>query len=56
MLHDFFAFNANAFSNLIYIFTNNLWTLLFLAAAIGTIVLRLKETVDTSVRDEQNII
>ena len=55
MIHDFLAFNANAFRHLVYLFSSNLWMILLLAAMVGTVVLRLKETVDTSVRDEQNI-
>lgn len=56
MLDSFFAFHLNAISNFIYMITSNLWFLLLLFGVIGTIILLLKEEVDTSIREEQNII
>lgn len=50
------AFNINALNNIVYLFINNLWFFLMVAALMGIIVLQLKEEVSTAVRDEQNII
>lgn len=56
MLDSFIAFNINGISNFIYMITSNLWFLLLLVGVVGTIVLLLKEEVDTAIREEQNII
>lgn len=47
MLDSFIAFNINGISNFIYMITSNLWFLLLLVGVVGTIVLLLKEEVDT---------
>lgn len=56
MLDSFLAFNYNAVSYFIYMLTSNFWMFLLLIGMIGTIILQLKEEVDTSIREEQNII
>lgn len=56
MLNSFKAFNINGFNNLIYMFTSNFWSLFMVVGVIGIIILSLKETIDTSIKDEQNII
>lgn len=56
MFNSFTAFNVNALSNFVYMVTSNGWMFLMIFSLFGTIVLRLKEQVDTSVREEQNII
>ena len=56
MLDSFLAFHLNAISNFIYMISSNLWFLLLLFGVLGTIILLLKEEVDTSIREEQNII
>ena len=53
MLDSFLAFHL---SNFIYMISSNLWFLLLLFGVLGTIILLLKEEVDTSIREEQNII
>lgn len=55
-MSDFLTFHYNAVSNFIYMLTSNLWFFLLLIGVVGTIFLLLKEEVDTSVREEQNII
>ncbi|MCR5293502.1 MAG: hypothetical protein K6E28_11580 [Eubacterium sp.] len=56
MWESFWAFNRNAANNFIYMLTSNFWFLFLLAAVVGTVVLQLKEQIDNSVREEQNII
>lgn len=56
MADDFIAFNVNAVSNFLYLLQSNGFFILLLISVVGTIVLMLKEEVDTSVREEQNII
>lgn len=53
---DFIAFNINAISYFVYMLVTNVWFLLLGVGAAGTIILRLKEEIDTSVREEQNIL
>lgn len=55
-MNSFIAFNINAVNNFIYILTSNLWFFLIIIGVIGTIALQLKEEIDDSVREEQNII
>lgn len=56
MLASFLAFNINALNNFIYLLTSNLWSFLMIIALAGTVILRLKEEIDMSVREEQNVI
>ena len=56
MLESFLAFNQNALSNFAYMMKSNLWLSLMLVGVIGTIVLLMKEEVDTAVHEEQNIV
>ena len=56
MWESFKAFNINAINHFIYIVTSNFWFFLIIIGVIGTIILLLKEEVDSSVREEQNII
>lgn len=56
MLSSFLAFHVNAVSNFAYMVTSNLWFLLLIIGVVGTIALNLKEEIDVSVREEQNII
>ena len=55
-MDSFVAFNINAVNNFIYMLTSNLWFFLIIIGVVGTIILQLKEEVDTAVREEQNII
>lgn len=56
MLDSFLAFNVNAVSHFIYLLTDNLFLLLLIASVIGTILLKLKDEIDSSIREEQNVI
>lgn len=56
MLDSFVAFNVNAVSHFIYLLTDNLFLLLLIASVAGTIILNLKDEIDNSVREEQNVI
>lgn len=53
---SFEAFNKNAVYSLIYIMQHNAWFILIAIAALGSIVMMLKEELDYSVHEEQNII
>lgn len=53
---DFITFNLNAINYFVYMLITNIWFLLLGIGAAGSILLRLKEQIDSSVRDEQNII
>ena len=56
MLESFKAFNLNAINYFIYTLTSNFWFFLIIIGLIGTIILMLKEEIDTAIREEQNII
>ncbi len=56
MFESFRAFNVNAANNFLYMLTSNLWIFLIIIGVIGTIVLQIKDEIDSSVREEQNII
>lgn len=56
MLDSFLAFNINGTNYFIYMLTSNFWLFLIVIGMAGTIALLLKEEVDTSIREEQNII
>lgn len=56
MLESFLAFHVNGINYFIYMITSNFWLFLILIGMAGTIILQLKEEVDTAVREEQNII
>ena len=56
MIESFWAFNYNALTNILYLFKSNLWIILLAVSMLASIILRLKEEVDTSVNEEQNII
>lgn len=50
------AFNINAISNFLYILSSNIFFIMLIISVIGSIVLLLKEEIDDSVREEQNIL
>lgn len=56
ILSQFAAFHINAATNFAYLLTTNFWFIFLIVAVVGTVVLQLKEQVDTSIREEQNII
>lgn len=53
---QFAAFHVNAATNFAYLLTTNFWFIFLIIAVVGTIILLLKEQVDDSIREEQNII
>lgn len=53
---SFVAFNENAIYSLIYIMQKNVWFIVIAAAAVVSLILMLKEELDYSVNEEQNII
>lgn len=55
-MSDILVFQYNAASSFAYMLTSNLWFFLLVVGVAGTIFLLLKEEIDTSVREEQNII
>lgn len=55
-MSDFITFNVNALSYFAYLLITNIWYLFLVIGTIGTILLNLKEEIDISVREEQNII
>lgn len=55
-MSDILVFQYNAASSFAYMLTSNLWFFLLVVGLAGTIFLLLKEEIDTSVREEQNII
>lgn len=54
--YTFVTFNINAASHLAYVVTSNTWLLLIAAGAIASVVMYLKEEVDVSVFEEQQIL
>ncbi len=56
LAESFKAFNENAVYSLLYIMQKNVWFIVIAIAAIVSIVLMLKEELDYSVNEEQNII
>lgn len=56
IMQSFFAFNINAFNNLLYITKTNLWIILTIIGAIAIVVMNVMEEVEDYVTEEQNII
>lgn len=52
----FVAFNTNGAAYLIYTISNSFWYLLLAASAVTCILLYLKEEIDVTVREEQQVI
>ncbi len=53
---SFKAFNENAVYSLIYIMQRNAWFIVIAVAALASMIMMLKEALDYSVNEEQNII
>lgn len=53
---SFQAFNQNALNSLVYIMQQNIWFVLIALSAIASIVMMLREELDYSVNEEQNIM
>ncbi|MDR0287924.1 MAG: hypothetical protein LBI03_09525 [Clostridiales bacterium] len=56
ILQSLQAFNANAFSYLVYAIATNLWFILLAAGALISIILYLREEISVTVRDEQQVL
>ena len=55
-MKSFIAFNINAISNFLYILSSNIFFFMLIVSVVGTIILLLKDEIDDSVREEQNIL
>lgn len=53
---SFKAFNENAVYSLLYIMQRNAWFIVIAVAALASMFMMLKEALDYSVNEEQNII
>ena len=56
LIESFFAFNVNAWENLVYVFQSNLWLIIIAFSAVVKTVLSLKEEIEDVVTEEQNIL
>lgn len=56
LLTSFKAFHMNAYSNLVFTMTQNLWFLLITIGVITLTVLSLKKEMDNTVREQQNVL
>ena len=56
LINSFFAFNVNAGCYLIYALKSNLWLILIGAAAAASIILSLREEIESTVTEEQRIL
>ena len=56
ILLSFSAFNQNALSSLLYIMQQNLWFVLIALSAVASTVMLLKQEMNYSTSEEQNII
>lgn len=56
LITSLIAFNQNAYSHLAYLVSTNLSFILIIACAAAFVFLYLKEEIDLSVREEQNIL
>ncbi len=53
---SFSAFNQNALSSLLYIMQQNLWFVLIALSAVASTIMLLKQEMNYSTSEEQNII
>lgn len=56
ILLSFSAFNQNALSSLLYIMQQNIWFVLIALSAIASTIMLLKQEMNYSTSEEQNII
>lgn len=54
--YSFVTFHVNAAANIAYALSMNGWFLLIAAAAIASVVMYLKEEVDITVHEEQQVL
>lgn len=55
-VQSFGAFNVNSINNIIYNFMSNWWLIFLVIAAVVSAVLSFRESMETVVREEQNIL
>ncbi len=56
ILLSFSAFNQNALSSLLYIMQQNIWFVLIALSAVASTIMLLKQEMNYSTSEEQNII
>lgn len=56
MLNAFLTFNINALNSITYHLSTNIWTVLSMISVGMLIAMSLKNVIDTTVREEQNIL
>ena len=56
IIESFAAFNINAFSSLTYLFMTNWWFLLIAIGAVLSMVMMLKDEVESVVKNEQQVL
>ena len=56
LAESFQAFNQNAMNSLTYIMQQNIWFVLIALSAVASIIMMLREELDYSVNEEQNIM
>ena len=56
LAQSFQAFNQNAMNSLTYTTQQNIWFVLIAFSAIASIIMMLREELDYSVNEEQNIM
>ncbi len=56
ILLSFSAFNQNALSSLLYIMQQNIWFVLIALSAVSSTIMLLKQEMNYSTSEEQNII
>ena len=56
IIDTFLAFNINAFSSLAYIFMTSWWFLLIAFGAVLSMVMMLRDEIDSIVKDEQQVL
>ncbi len=56
ILESLAAFNANAVNHIAYSVTTNWWFMVFVAAAVVSVIMGIKEESASVVHEEQNIL
>lgn len=56
MLDSFIAFNQNALNSLLYIMQQNIWFVVIALCAVSSTAMLLRQEMNYSVSEEQNII
>lgn len=56
LLDSFLAFHINGWNNLLYIMTSNGWFFLIGFGVVAIVLMSMKQVIDHTVRERQNII